>query len=203
MMENSVNNSTIRDFYIWQYYYIQTILNIPKGRKNSLDYTLVILSYFVFYFCHKRASSSWQLLISPLQLPFKLAILLLARSGCWLARGNNSETLTLPLDSYYWNNRVVYYFQNNIDLSVLIFFFFYKTQSKLLYNFAFSTNFQDLFMNLRNILLLIFWFFKHWRWKKLHKYIYITNYMPSFLEIFSIQKSNLRIILKMTNCYDK
>ena len=27
--------------------------------------------------------------------------------------------------------------------------------------------------------------------------------MPSFLEIFSIQKSNLRIILKMTNCYDK
>ena len=98
--------STIPDFYILQYYYIQTILNIPKGRKNSLDYTLVILSYFVFYFCHKRASSSWQLLISPLQLPFKLAILLLARSGCWLARGNNSETLTLPLDSYYWNNRV-------------------------------------------------------------------------------------------------
>ena len=121
MMENSVNNSTIRDFYILQYYYIQTILNIPKGRKNSLDYTLVILSYFVFYFCHKRASSSWQLLISPLQLPFKLYYsCLLGLAVGWL--GNNSETLTLPLDSYYWNNRVVYYFQNNIDLSVLIFF---------------------------------------------------------------------------------
>ena len=102
--------STIRDFYILLlYYYIQTILNIPKGRKNSLDYTLVILSYFVFYFCHKRASSSWQLLISPLQLPFKLYY----SCSVWLAvgwLGNNSETLTLPLDSYYWNNRVVVLF---------------------------------------------------------------------------------------------
>ena len=69
---HAYDSRTQTPFYEWFANSILTKLsNLVSPREWEIHWGLVILSYFVFHFSRK-ASSSWQLLISPLQLPFKL-----------------------------------------------------------------------------------------------------------------------------------